>query len=87
MPYEIALSAAAQKNLDRLQNKIRTRIADALEDLRDEPRPRSSRKLAGSERLWRIRVGNYRVIYTIEGDELIILVVRVAHRKDAYRGL
>lgn len=86
MAFEIILANAAEKNLDRIQRPTRIRILDALEDLRANPRPRGCVKLEGAEDLWRIRVGSYRVVYTIHDDELIVLVVRIAHRKNVYRG-
>lgn len=53
--------------------------------LADDPRPTGVVKLAGDDNLWRIRIGNYRVVYEIYDDQLIVLVLRVAHRKDIYR--
>ena len=85
MAYEIIIGKDAEKSLDRIPRRTRTRILDALEDLRSEPRPHGCVKLEGADDLWRIRVGSYRVIYTIQDAELVVLVVRVAHRKDAYR--
>jgi len=62
-------------------------VTEALAVLRDDPRPPGCVKLTGADDLWRIRVGQYRVVYTIRDDELLVLVVRVAHRRDVYRGL
>ena len=84
--YELIIKPAAEKQMDRLPAKTRKRITDALTELRKDPRPRGSLKMAGPEGFWRIRVGDYRVVYTIRDDVLLVLVVRVAHRKDAYRG-
>ena len=53
--------------------------------LAHDPRPTGVVKLAGDENLWRIRIGNYRVVYEIHDDRLMVLVLRVAHRKDVYR--
>ncbi|MEO0413544.1 MAG: type II toxin-antitoxin system RelE/ParE family toxin, partial [Verrucomicrobiota bacterium] len=60
------------------------RIIQAIDRLEDEPRPQGCRKLVGSERTYRIRVGSYRVVYEIEDECLKILVVRVRHRQSAY---
>jgi mRNA interferase RelE/StbE len=70
-----------------LPQRIRRRVVEALEELRTDPRPQGAVKLAGEDQLWRIRVGEYRVVYEIGDEELLILVLRVAHRKDAYKGL
>jgi mRNA interferase RelE/StbE len=86
MRYEITIKPTAEKSLDAIPRPARRRIADALEGLRDDPRPAGVVKLAGAENLWRIRVGGYRVVYEIYDDRLVVLVLRVAHRKDVYRG-
>lgn len=83
--YTVEYTASADKALRKLPKFVQTRIAAATEELRNNPRPRGCVKLEGADDLWRIRVGDYRVIYTVEEDELIVLVVRVAHRKDVYR--
>jgi mRNA interferase RelE/StbE len=75
----------AEKNMDKIPLPVRRRIADAIEELRRNPRPAGVVKMAGDENLWRIRIGDYRVVYEIHDDRLIILVLRVAHRKDVYR--
>jgi mRNA interferase RelE/StbE len=87
MEYGILIKPAAEKEMDRLSRQIRRRLVDALEGLRHDPRPRGAVKLAGEEDLWRIRVGPYRVVYAIHDDELLVLIVRAAHRKDVYRGM
>jgi mRNA interferase RelE/StbE len=86
MEYEVLLAPAAEKGLDAVPRKFRIRIVDALEGLRIDPRPRGCMKLKGTDDLWRLRVGQYRIIYTIRDEELLVLVVRVAHRKDSYKG-
>lgn len=83
--YELIIKPAVEKQMDRLPAKVRQRVVGALEELRDNPRPSGCVKLQGEDDLWRIRVGQYRVVYTIQDDALIVLVVRVAHRKDIYR--
>jgi mRNA interferase RelE/StbE len=85
--FQVIIKPSAEKQLDRLPANARRRVVDALAALQDEPRPVGCAKLHGADDLWRIRVGQYRVIYTIRDDELIVLVVRVAHRRDVYRGL
>ena len=83
--YQLIIKPSAEKQLDGLPANIRRRVVAALEDLRHDPRPPGCVKLTRDD-LWRIRVGVYRVVYQIRDVELIILVVRIAHRKDVYRG-
>jgi mRNA interferase RelE/StbE len=83
--YKLIISPTAEKQMRRLPAKIHDRVLSALEQLRLHPRPRGCVKLEGEDDLWRIRVGDYRIVYSIEDEKLIILVVRVAHRKDVYR--
>ena len=85
MRYEIIIQPTAEKCLDKIPRPVRRRIADAMEKLRANPRPAGVVKLAAHENLWRIRIGDYRVVYEIHDDRLVVLVLRVAHRKDVYR--
>lgn len=85
--FGVLIKPSAEKQLDRLTAKVRNRVLAALEELRGDPRPPGCVELAGDDNLWRIRVGSYRVIYEIHDDMLIVLVLRVAHRRDVYRGL
>ena len=82
--YTVRFKASADKAMRKLPHQIQERIALAVKALREDPRPRGCKKLKGADDLWRIRVGEYRVVYTIRDDELLVLVVRVAHRKDVY---
>lgn len=86
MSYRIEFTAAALRQIGRLSEPIRRRIYDRAAALAEEPRPRGSEKLSGYE-AYRIRVGDYRVVYTIEDDQLLVTVVRAGHRRDVYRGL
>ena len=86
MAYHVELLPRAYRDLKRLRRAMQIRIAVVLRELANDPRPAGVVKLAGTEKLWRIRVGDYRVVYEIHDDRLIVLVLRVAHRKDAYRG-
>jgi mRNA interferase RelE/StbE len=86
MRYEIIIKPTAEKSLDKIPMPARRRIVDALERLRNNPRPAGVVKMANVENLWRIRIGVYRVVYEIHDDRLVVLVLRVAHRKDVYRG-
>ena len=82
--YRLRIKKSATKEIEKLTQTDRIRIIQAIEKLAQNPRPVGSQKLSGQEK-FRIRVGNYRVLYEIIDDELIIFVVKVAHRKDVYR--
>ena len=84
--HEVVLSPKAEKQLDELPTPLRRRITEAVEGLESKPRPHGVKKLTGAENLWRIRVGDYRIVYTIEDDRLIVLVVKIGHRRKIYRG-
>ena len=82
--YQVIIPRTVQRQLDRLPSDVRRRILDHLTPLKDDPRPPGCRKLKGYADQYRIRVGEYRVRYRIIDAELVILLVRVAHRKEAY---
>ena len=82
--YTILLTKKAQKQIDKLTNNIADPIIEAIASLENEPRPNGSIKLKGRES-YRIRVGNYRVIYEIQDEELIVDVIALGHRKDIYK--
>ena len=82
--YVVTLSPAAQRQLDRLDRPIRLRILAHLRSLADNARPSGAMKLEGQD-AYRIRVGDYRIVYTIEDGARIIWVIRVAHRREVYR--
>ena len=84
MNYTIFIEKTAQKDLSKIPQQYQNRIIKAIQSLAKNPRPSGSKKLSGRD-AWRIRVGNYRVIYEIHDDRLIILVVVIGHRKDIYR--
>jgi mRNA interferase RelE/StbE len=84
--YKIEFSNAALKQLKKLPVKVRTRIQTKIDELADNPRPNGVVKLEDSDNGYRIRIGNYRVLYNIFDDVLLVTVVRVGHRKDVYRG-
>jgi mRNA interferase RelE/StbE len=75
------------KELMKLDKPVARRIAKAVDGLGLAPRPPGARPLVGYSGLWRIRIGDYRVVYAIKDAELIVLALRVAHRKDVYRKL
>ena len=83
--YSLVWRRSAEKELRALPKDAIGRLVALAESLRDDPLPRGTRKLANAEHTFRLRSGDYRLIYTVERDRLIIEVVRVAHRKQAYR--
>ena len=87
MVYRIELKPSAIKSLAEVPQPHRRRIGKKIDGLAKTPRPRGVEKLAGQDSLYRIRVGDYRVIYRIHDDALLILVVRVGGRGDVYRHL
>ena len=83
--YRVVLTPAAQRQFAKLSQQAREMIAAALLALAANPRPPGCVKLADAENLWRIRVRQYRVIYQILDDQLIVTVVKIGDRKDVYR--
>ena len=84
--YRVELRQRVQDKLDSLSESDREMVIDALLSLEENPRPRGVEKIRGKE-LWRVRKGDYRVVYDVDGDAKIVTVVRIGHRKDVYRGL
>ena len=87
MRYRVLLTPTASRDLSRLDPPIRSRVDRAMAALGDDPRPRGCKRLAGSEALYRVRVGDYRLVYEVRDVVLVVLVVRIGHRRDVYRGL
>jgi mRNA interferase RelE/StbE len=84
--YSVLIKPSAAKEIEAVdQKKDRQRIVASILALADEPRPVGSEKLARDSDRSRVRVGRYRVLYSIADDDLLVLVVRVAHRKGVYR--
>jgi mRNA interferase RelE/StbE len=87
MPYTIQFRNSALKELRKLPKVFSEQIARDINDLAKNPRPHGHKKLKGNENLYRIRSGNYRVVYHIQDKILIVLVVRIGNRKEVYRDL
>jgi mRNA interferase RelE/StbE len=84
--YTIELSPEALKTLRRMRDRrLHERLTEAIGTLASEPHPPGAKKMAGTPDEWRIRVGEWRVIYRIEDGRLVVLVLRVAPRGDVYR--
>lgn len=82
--YSVSLTRSAQKEIRALNGPIRARIVGSIRSLILEPRPHGCRKLAGSINRWRIRIGDYRVIYSIDDEGRLIEIVAARHRGKAY---
>jgi mRNA interferase RelE/StbE len=86
MTYPVELAPAARRQLKKLDPPIQKRIFRRLKRLENQPKPDSAILLQGTtDTFYRIREGHWRIIYTIENDRLVVLVVRIAHRSNAYR--
>jgi len=83
--YQIEFLRSAAKELAALPKAIQQRIARVIDSLSDDPRPPGAKALQGDGKYLRIRVGDYRVIYQVADDRLIVLVVKVGHRRDVYQ--
>jgi mRNA interferase RelE/StbE len=83
--YEIVFARSARKELQALSNDVAVRILEKIGSLASNPRPSACKKLSGHSNLWRLRVGDYRIIYTIYDDKLIIDISVIRHRSEAYR--
>jgi mRNA interferase RelE/StbE len=82
--YEVRLTPQAAKQLASLERAMQLRIAGVIELLSLNPFPPKAQRLRGRE-AWRVRVGDYRLLYTVNQGELIIVVIRMAHRREVYR--
>ncbi|MEE8523066.1 MAG: type II toxin-antitoxin system RelE/ParE family toxin [Thermoanaerobaculia bacterium] len=87
MTYTVEFAPAAKRQLRKLPLKTKRRIIKCVEGLEKYPRPPGARKLADSDNLYRIRTGNYRIIYQVEDEILFVLVIKIGDRKDVYKSL
>lgn len=83
--YEVQFARSAAKEFRSLPTELKHRVGAAIDNLIEDPRPPGVRKLVGHKRLYRIRVGQYRVVYEIDDEEKLLLVTRVRHRREVYR--
>jgi len=83
--YRIVIGSQAEKSLKKIPKKDLVRVVAAIQGLAVDPFPPSCRKLAGEESAYRIRQGVYRIIYEVRNRELLIMVLKIGHRKDVYR--
>jgi mRNA interferase RelE/StbE len=83
--YEIEITRTAEKQLRRLSRGDQQRIAQAMLALVDDPLPRGARKLTGYDDVFRIRIGHYRILYSLARRRLVILILKIGHRREVYR--
>jgi len=83
--YSVEVTRTAEKQLRRIAKRDRSRLVEAIQGLADRPRPHGARKLQGYDDVYRIRVGQYRVVYEVFEDRVIVIVLKVGHRKDIYK--
>ena len=82
--YTVRLSKSANRTLNSFDSTLQRRIVQRLDQFGENPQPSGSKKLAGAD-LWRTRVGDYRIVYSIEDQVLTVLVIRIGHRREVYR--
>ena len=85
--YKVELGREPEKFYRKQNRKIQIQISISLRKLASNPRSEQAKKLAGMDELYRVRLGDYRIVYRIEDDRLVVLIVRIAHRREVYRGL
>ena len=83
--YQIEIKPSASKELGKLPRQMAIRVVASIKELADNPYPSGVKKLSGFDRTFRIRVGDYRVLYDIYENRLVIGIIRIRHRKDVYR--
>ena len=85
MRYTVRMDSRTRKTLDRLPGDMHGRVVRKLEALEENPRPFGVEKLTGPEVLYRVRVGDWRIVYSIRDRELVVIVIRIGHRREVYR--
>lgn len=85
MSYDVRLMPRAQKDLDEFRGELLAKFEKLILGLYDAPRPYNSKKLSGAASKWRIRAGDYRILYEIDEQRKVVNVYRIAHRKEVYR--
>ena len=85
MAYAVEFAPGAEREFRRLAREIQLRLRPRIDALGYDPRPAGAKKLKGRDDLWRIRAGDYRIVYEVRDRILVVLVVRVAHRREVYR--
>ena len=83
--YRIEIKSSAAKELEKLPRQMIPKVVDAIKGLAENPYPQGVRKLAGFEHTYRVRVGDYRILYDVLDKRLVVEIIRIRHRKDAYK--
>ncbi len=83
--YEVRLLVTARRQLLRVPERIRSRIGNAIRALAADPRPPGCQKLTAGTDYFRIRVGDYRVLYEVSDRDVLVLVIKIGHRREVYR--
>ena len=87
MTYALRIKASAAKELEAIDGApTRRKIVDAIQSLAGEPRPPACKKLAGRDAAYRLRVGDYRIVYTVSDSEIVVEIIKIGHRREVYRG-
>ena len=84
MTYRVSLAPSAVRQLRKVDPQVRRRLQAAIELLAENPRPPAATPLVGGAGAWRVRTGDYRIVYEIRDEELLVLVLRLGHRRDVY---
>ncbi|MCX7009022.1 MAG: type II toxin-antitoxin system RelE/ParE family toxin [Kiritimatiellaeota bacterium] len=85
MTYRVGITETAKRELEKLDPPLQRRLRTAMTALAENPRPPGAIMLHGEREHWRIRVGDWRIIYTIEDDRLMVIVLQLGHRREIYR--
>ena len=85
MLYKVQLAPAAERQIKKLERAVQKRIIERLESLEQNPRPHGILKLEGSDNTFRVKVGDYRIVYEIQDENVLVLVLRVGDRKEIFR--
>ncbi|NUN98856.1 MAG: type II toxin-antitoxin system RelE/ParE family toxin [Candidatus Omnitrophica bacterium] len=85
MPYSVEFTEAARKAFLRLPAGVKAKIGSSIDSLGSNPRPRGCKKLRGEESMYHVRVGDYRNVYEIRDRVLLVLILRIGHRREVYR--
>jgi len=85
MAYSLLFKPVALRQLERLPREVQRRVAVRIEMLREDPTPPGSKRLIGLDDTWRIRIADYRVVYQLQRSALVVLVLKIGHRREVYR--
>ena len=85
MPYTIKFTSHAARSFRKLSRDVQTRLSPSIESLKDNPRPPGSEKLKGADDAYRIRVGDYRILYEVRDKELVVYIIEAGHRREVYK--